>query len=121
MELVMPKSALTRSRAGAIMVEETGEMNVKQDTMMVAVHLRATDQFRGFVGSDGDDQVTCEQQKLAEKNEQEKRTNGASHQVRIFLLIPLFRILFRFQDVWPCGGQRVGSGYAKRHVKNTTQ
>lgn len=44
--LVMPNSAPRRVEAGAIMVEEIGEMNVKADTIAVADHLRPNDQLR---------------------------------------------------------------------------
>lgn len=41
------------------MDEETGEMKVKEETTMVATHLRLVDQFFGFSGSSGPSQVTC--------------------------------------------------------------
>lgn len=37
--------------AGATSEEETGEMNVKDETTRVAPHLRLVDQFLGFAGS----------------------------------------------------------------------
>lgn len=55
---VMVKSLAIWSRAGATIVDETGEMKVKQETSTVADHFRLALQFRGFVGSEGEDQVT---------------------------------------------------------------
>lgn len=55
---VMLKSLAIWSRAGATIVDETGEMKVKQETSTVADHFRFRVQFRGFVGSEGEDQVT---------------------------------------------------------------
>lgn len=45
-------------RAGATMVEETGDMNVKQETSRVAAHFLERLQLSGFLGSFGPDQVT---------------------------------------------------------------
>lgn len=44
--------------AGATSEEETGEMNVKDETTSVAPHLRFFDQFLGFAGSSGLSHVT---------------------------------------------------------------
>lgn len=44
--------------AGATIDDETGEMNVKDDTTTVAAHFRFRDQFLGFSGSSGPSQVT---------------------------------------------------------------
>ena len=44
--------------AGATNEEETGEINVKHETTIVAVHLRFLDQFLGFAGSSGPSHVT---------------------------------------------------------------
>jgi hypothetical protein len=46
------------SRAGVTMVDEKGEIKVKQETRIVAVHFRLADQFRGFSTSYGPSQVT---------------------------------------------------------------
>jgi hypothetical protein len=54
---VMLKSLAIWSRAGATIVEDTGEMKVKHETSSVADHFRLRLQLRGFVGSVGDDQV----------------------------------------------------------------
>lgn len=45
-------------RAGASIVEETGDMKVKQDTRMVAVHFLYFGQFFGLEGSFGPSHVT---------------------------------------------------------------
>lgn len=44
--------------AGATMDDETGEMNVKEETTSVAAHLCFLSQFLGFAGSSGPSQVT---------------------------------------------------------------
>ena len=44
--------------AGATMEEETGEMNVKDETTIVAAHLRRLAQFFGFSGSSAPFHVT---------------------------------------------------------------
>lgn len=45
-------------RAGAIIDDDTGDIKVKQDTTNVAAHFFLIDQFLGFSGSSGPDQVT---------------------------------------------------------------
>jgi hypothetical protein len=52
------RSSARTGRAGASIVLATGEMNVKQDTKNVAVHLRLRGQFLGFAGSVSESQVT---------------------------------------------------------------
>lgn len=54
----MLNSLARTGRAGANMVEETGEMNVKQETKTVAVHFFDFGQFFGFEGSFGESHVT---------------------------------------------------------------
>jgi hypothetical protein len=54
----MCRSAASWAPAGATIVEDTGEMKVKAETMTVAAHLRRTLQFRGFAGSSGPSQST---------------------------------------------------------------
>lgn len=44
--------------AGATSEEDTGEMNVKQDTRKVATHFRLVDQFFGLSASSGPVHVT---------------------------------------------------------------
>ena len=44
--------------AGATTDDETGDINVKEDTTTVAAHFRFRDQFLGFSGSFGPSQVT---------------------------------------------------------------
>ena len=44
--------------AGATMEEDTGEMNVNEETVKVAAHFRPLVQFFGFAGSSGPSQVT---------------------------------------------------------------
>lgn len=44
--------------AGETMVEETGEINVKDDTNKVATHFLERVQLSGFAGSSGPFQVT---------------------------------------------------------------
>jgi len=46
--------------AGATIDDETGEMNVKEDTTIVAAHLFLRVQFFGFSGSSGPFHVTCQ-------------------------------------------------------------
>ena len=55
---VMLSSVAMDDIAGATIEEETGDMNVKDDTTKVAPHLRFFDQFLGFSGSSGPSQVT---------------------------------------------------------------
>lgn len=80
-ELVIPKSAAIARLAGAIIEDETGEMNVKAETMAVAAHFRlkvqlkktekklanghhvryiTTTYFLGFWGSSGPSQSTIQ-------------------------------------------------------------
>lgn len=44
--LVMPNSWETWAAAGAIMDDDTGEMNVNAETMQTAAHFRLIDQLR---------------------------------------------------------------------------
>lgn len=48
--------------AGATIEEETGEMKVKSETVIVAAHFFLLVQFLGFSGSSGPSQSTCESQ-----------------------------------------------------------
>lgn len=48
-----PNSAPIFPSAGVTMVEENGEMNVKQETKIVATHFLCRAQFRGCSGSSG--------------------------------------------------------------------
>ena len=59
--LVMPNSLEIVVRAGAIIEDETGEMNVNEETTKVAAHFRPNDQFLGFSGSSGPFHVICGQ------------------------------------------------------------
>ena len=54
----IPRSVLISSSTGVTMVEEKGEMNVKQETSMVATHFLCHDQLSGFSGSWGPSQDT---------------------------------------------------------------
>src|ERR1700761_3053835 len=54
----IPRSRFIFSRAGATMDEETGDINVKDETTNTAAHFRLNDQFFGFPGSSGPSQVT---------------------------------------------------------------
>ena len=56
---VIPRSLDSWSRAGATIVDATGDIKVKEDTTNVTVHFFPIDQFLGFSGSSGPDQVTC--------------------------------------------------------------
>jgi hypothetical protein len=49
----MLNSAAIADRAGATIEDETGEMNVKDDTTIVAAHFLLKLQFFGFSGSLG--------------------------------------------------------------------
>ncbi len=46
-------------KAGATMEEETGEMNVNNDTVTTIAHFFFMVQFLGFPGSSGPSHVTC--------------------------------------------------------------
>jgi hypothetical protein len=46
------------SSAGVTMVDAKGDKNVKQDTMIVTVHLRRESQFSGHAGSNSPSHVT---------------------------------------------------------------
>src|SRR5699024_7447617 len=48
-----PRSRPMSSSAGATIVDEKGEMKVKQDTRIVVVHFFCQVQFMGFAGSAG--------------------------------------------------------------------
>lgn len=52
------RSAASDGSAGATIDEETGEMNVNSDTVMVAAHFFLLLQFFGFSGSSGPSHVT---------------------------------------------------------------
>lgn len=54
----MLNSVARSGRAGASMVEETGEMKVKQETRIVDSHFLFLAQLWGFEGSSGPSQVT---------------------------------------------------------------
>lgn len=45
-------------KAGATIVEDTGEIKVKQDTKSVEIHFLGRLQLRGLDGSSGPDHVT---------------------------------------------------------------
>ena len=53
------KSAARDGSAGATIDEETGEMNVNSETVMVAAHFFVALQFFGFSGSSSPSHVTC--------------------------------------------------------------
>ena len=55
---VMSNSVAIAEIVQAIMEEETGEMNVKKETTIVAVYVCLVDQFVGFCGSSGQSHVT---------------------------------------------------------------
>lgn len=55
---VIPNSVAMVDKAGATIVEETGEMKVKHETNSVDTHFLGRLQLRGFAGSFGPDQVT---------------------------------------------------------------
>lgn len=57
-EDVILNSSARVGRAGASMVDETGDMKVKHDTRIVAVHFLYLGQFLGFERSSGPDHVT---------------------------------------------------------------
>ena len=56
--LVMCKSVAIWLKAGAIMEDVSGEMELKPDTMRVAPHFLRFDQFLGLLGLSGPSQVT---------------------------------------------------------------
>lgn len=56
-DVILNSSARVGS-AGASMVDDTGDIKVKHDTRIVAVHFFRLGQFLGFEGSSGPDQVT---------------------------------------------------------------
>ena len=58
-ELLMSKSEPIAPIAGEIIVPDSGDRNVNEETMSVAVHRLPVDQFLGFSGSSGPFQVTC--------------------------------------------------------------
>lgn len=55
---VTPKSAASDESAGATIDEETGEMKVNSETVIVAAHFFFMLQFFGFSGSSSPDHVT---------------------------------------------------------------
>lgn len=55
---LIPNSCAMVGSAGATMVDDTGEMNVKHETKSVETHFLDRLQLRGFDGSSGPDQVT---------------------------------------------------------------
>ena len=55
----MLNSAAIADRAGATIEDDTGEMNVKDDTTIVAAHFLLKLQFFGFPGSSGPSHETC--------------------------------------------------------------
>ena len=55
----MPNSFEIVVRAGATIEDETGDMNVKDDTTIVAAHFLPKLQFFGFSGSSGPSHETC--------------------------------------------------------------
>lgn len=75
------------SRAGATIVDERGEIKVKDETNIVAVHLRKRCQLRGLEGSSGPDQVTY-LVKFVNGYERRKMSRSASwnpHNVQLFI------------------------------------
>jgi len=66
--------------AGEIMDEETGETNVKAETMNVAAHFRFMDQFFGFEGSFGPSHVTYIIQKKLKKSSYDKTASANCHE-----------------------------------------
>ena len=75
------------SSAGATIVDERGEMKVKDETRMVAVHLRKRCQLRGLEGSSGPDQVTYFDECVSgyEREIVSGRSNCNTHNVRMFI------------------------------------
>lgn len=61
---VTPKSFEMVSIAGATREEDTGEMNVKQETVQTAAHFFPVVQFLGFSGSSGPSHVTYQANQL---------------------------------------------------------
>lgn len=86
MEEVIENSSAIASSPGATIVEETGDMNVNEETIRVAAHFRPRVQFRGFLGSSGPSHVTwvCLAYATGEKD-----TGIVVYQVRVFLFIRL--------------------------------
>lgn len=75
------------SSAGATIVDESGEIKVKDETKIVAVHLRNRCQLRGLEGSSGPDQVTYFDKFVSEC--ETRITSGSiawnPHNVRMFI------------------------------------
>lgn len=55
---LIPNSVAIVDNAGETIVDETGEINVKDDTSKVATHFFERLQLSGFAGSSGPFQVT---------------------------------------------------------------
>lgn len=55
----MLNSSAIFGRAGVIIADEKGLMNVNIDTVNVTTHFRDCDQFRGFAESCGPSHVIC--------------------------------------------------------------
>src|ERR1700761_2818775 len=56
--VLIPRSRPSNGRAGATIEDDTGDMNVKEETTNTAAHLRLKLQFRGLAGSSASFQVT---------------------------------------------------------------
>lgn len=84
MEEVIPYSSAIALRPGATIVEDTGEMNVNEETIRVAAHFLERVQLRGFAGSSGLSHVTLVCLAHATGG---KYTGMVVYQVRVFFLI----------------------------------
>lgn len=90
--LVMLNSVAIVSRAGATIVEASGEMKVKQATIKVAVQRLCRGQFKGFSGSSSPIQATF--RRYFSGGAIDERCSGKHYQVLIFFsLLRLIELL----------------------------
>lgn len=102
MDEVMPNSFPMAAKAGATMVDDTGEMNVNDDTISTAAHFAGRLQLRGFSGSSGPDQVTypVQQCESSVRQELENLPNLDLCLDFVSVLIPSWACLhFHFHDI----------------------